>query len=120
MNPQIEKLSRMLNLSPYQSQALAMGGEKYNMSRLVKRGGLLYAPYNMRGIFGAASDMLRGRRADLIGHSKTLLRAQRGIKFYADGYHCVRIGRFMYYADATGAAISRRAFMRAVNMREVR
>ena len=44
MNPQIEKLSRMLNLSPYQSQTLVGGSDKYNMSRLVKRGGLLYAP----------------------------------------------------------------------------
>ena len=55
MNPQIEKLSRMLNLSPYQSQTLVGGSDKYNMSRLVKRGGLLYAPYNMRGVFGRAS-----------------------------------------------------------------
>ncbi len=115
MNPQIEKLSRMLNLSPYQSQTLVGGSDKYNMSRLVKRGGLLYAPYNMRGVFGRASDILRGRRADLIGYNKTLLRGQRGIKFYAAGYHCVRIGRFMYYADSTGAAISRRAFLRGIN-----
>ena len=88
MNPQIEKLSRMLNLSPYQAQTLVGGSDKYNMSRLVKRGGLLYAPYNMRGVFGRASDILRGRRADLIGYNKTLLRGQRGIKFYAAGSLC--------------------------------
>lgn len=35
MNPQIEKLSRMLNLSPYQAQTLVGGSDKYNMSRLV-------------------------------------------------------------------------------------
>lgn len=114
MDAHLEKLSDILSLSPYQKSALAAGGQKYNMSRLVKRGGVLYAPYGARGLAGALADLFMGRRADLIGQNKTLLHAQRGIKFYAAGYHCVRIGRFMYYADASGAAISRRAFLRGI------
>ncbi len=114
MNSQLDKLSDILSLSPYQKSALAAGADKYNMSRLVKRGGVLYAPYGARGLFGTVVDFVRGPRADLIGCNKTLLHAQRGIRFYAAGYHCVRIGRFMYYADASGAAISRRVFMRGI------
>jgi len=114
MDAQLEKLSDLLSLSPYQKNTLAAGVDKYNMSRLVKRGGVLYAPYGARGLTGAVADFFMGRRADLIGQNKTLLRAQRRIKFFRGGYHCVRIGRFMYYADASGAAISRRAFMRGI------
>lgn len=114
MDSHLEKLSDMLRLSPYQKEALAAGAGKYNMSRLVKRGGLLYAPYDSRGLFDMATNLLRGHRADLIGYNKTLLRAHRRIKFHAAGYHSVRVGRFVYYADASGAAISRRAFMRGI------
>ena len=114
MNPHLDKLSEMLNLSPYQKNTLAAGAGKYDMSRLVKRGGLLYAPYDAGGLSGIAADLLRGRRADLIGRNKTLLRNMRGIRFYSAGFHSVRVGGFMYYADASGAAISRAAFMRGI------
>lgn len=114
MNSHLDKLSDMLRLSPYQKEVLAAGEGKYNMSRLVKRGGLLYAPYGARGAAAVVADLLRGRRADLIGPSKTLVRDMRGIKFHAAGFHSVRIGRFTYYADASGAAISRRAFLRGI------
>lgn len=114
MNPHLDKLSEMLNLSPYQKKALVAGQGKYNMARLVKRGGLLYAPYDAGGLMGMAADLLYGRRADLIGRNKTLLHAQRGIRFHSAGFHSVRVGGFMYYADASGAAISRTAFMRGI------
>jgi len=114
MDTQLEKLSDLLSLSPYQKFTLAAGLDKYNISRLIKRGGVLYVPRRSHGLLGVAADFFMGRRADLIGRNKTLLHAQRRIKFYAAGYHCVRIGRFMYYADASGAAISRRAFLRGI------
>ena len=56
MNPHLDKLSEMLNLSPYQKNTLAAGAGKYDMSRLVKRGGLLYAPYDAGGLIGIAAD----------------------------------------------------------------
>lgn len=114
MNPQIDKLSEMLNLSPYQKNALAAGAGKYDMSRLVKCGGLLYAPYEASGLMEKVVDLLRGCRADLIGKNKTLLRSQRGIRFYGAGFHSVRVGGFMYYADASGTAISRAEFIRGI------
>ena len=55
--------------------------------------------------------LLLGARVDLIGKNTMLLRAQRGIRFCANGYHCVRAGRYTYYADAMGRVISRREFM---------
>lgn len=113
MDARFEKLSHTMNLTPYQAQVLAAGADKYDMSRLVKRGPVLYAPHAVRGIWQNAVRLFAGRRADLIGKTKTLLRAQRRIKFFPGGFHCVRIGRFMYYADAGGAAISREAFRRA-------
>ena len=94
MNPHLDKLSEMLNLSPYQKNALAEGQGKYDMSRLVKRGALLYAPYDAGGLIGMAADLLRGRRADLIGRNKTLLRNMRGIRFYSAG--CRDITRGVY------------------------
>lgn len=120
MTTHLDKLADMLNLSPYQKYALAAGGDKYNISRLVKRGGLLYAPYDTDGILGAVGDLLRGHRADLIGQNKILLRAQRRIRFHAAGFHSVRIGGFMYYADASGAAISRVAFLRGIQSNTAR
>lgn len=110
MNSQIEKIAEQLNLTPYQKAILSVAGKKYNMSRLEKRGGLLYAPYNAKNLM----DFFRGCRADLIGRNKTLLCGHRGIKFYSAGFHAVRIGRNMYYADNNGAAISRCAFMRGI------
>jgi len=113
MNTGLQKISETLNLTPYQATVLRVGGDKYDLSRLVMRGGVLYVPYNSRNIIERAVGLIIGRRADLIGGGKILLRAQRRIKFFPGGFHCVRVGRFMYYADAGGAAISREIFQRA-------
>ncbi len=109
----LEYLSQTLGLSPYQENHLRLNQHKYNMGRLVKRGGVLYAPHAGRGFIRGIGRVLFGCPADLIGKNKTLLKNQRGIKFCADGYHCVRIGRFTYYADPNGQAVSREIFMRA-------
>lgn len=114
MHTDIEKLSQMLNLTAYQRGVLESGAGEYNFGRLEKRGGVLYAPRRAGGFLGAIAHITRGPRADLIGKNKTLLHAVRGIKFSAGGYHCVRIGRYKYYADPDGQAVSRDIFMRAM------
>ena len=52
---------------------------------------------------------------DLIGENKTLLQGMRKIKFCANGYHCVRVGRHVYYADASGNDVSRGEFIEKHN-----
>lgn len=111
MRCDIEKLSEILNLSPYQRQCLQTN--EYNLGRLQKRGGVLYAPYRASGFWRGISRIVRGAPADLIGKNKMLLRGQRGIQFSAGGYHRVRIGRFVYYADPDGQAVSRDIYIRA-------
>ncbi len=111
MKQHINLLAQNLNLSPYQSNKLMTNYERYNMSRLEKRGGVLFAPYQSVGAWGWLIRKLFGTRADLIGENKTLLQAQRNIKFCANGYHCVRVGRYVYYADGAGNVISRNEFI---------
>lgn len=115
MKQKINLLAHNLNLSSYQLSKLMMNYERYNMSRLEKRGGVLYAPYQSVGILGWLIRKLFGVQADLIGENKVLLQAQRNIKFCANGYHCVRVGRHIYYADAMGNVVSRNEFVE--NMR---
>ena len=111
MQNYINTLAQNLKLSPYQSKKLMCEYGRYNMSRLEKRGGVLYAPYQSRGFCGWIRRMVFGARADLIGENKVLLRAQRNIKFRANGYHSVRIGRHVYYADAMGNVVSYKQFL---------
>ncbi len=115
MHDYIHNLSENLNLTQYQKNKIISGYEKYNVARLEKRGGVLYVPYVEHGIWGRVSRVLFGARADLIGKNKTLLQAQRNIKFYANGFHCVRVGRHTYYADASGRVVSQNVFMKNVN-----
>ena len=85
---------------------------KYNMGRLVKRGGVLYAPYLLHGVYAWVVKIMCGAPADLIGQNEMLVRNNRNITFCHDGYHCVKMGTYKYYADANGHAISRECFMR--------
>ena len=110
MHDYIDKLSHNLNLTSYQENKIKSHCDRYNMSRLEKRGGLLYAPYIVHGFWGHVSSVLFGAPADLIGQNKTLLQAQRNIKFYANGFHCVKVGRYTYYADANGKIMSQYEF----------
>ena len=112
MYKRIDVLIEYLQLSQYQSSKLKTDYDKYNISRLEKRGGVLYAPYVIHGFWNKLFSIFFGRRADLIGKTKIVLRAQRNIKFCANGYHCVRIGLYTYYADADGNAVSRNEFIR--------
>ena len=112
MYNKIDCLAQNLNLSSYQANKLKTDYDKYNISRLEKRGGVLYAPYVVHGFLERVYNLFLGRRADLIGQNRILLRAQRNIKFCANGYHCVKVGRYTYYANAIGDVVSRSEFMR--------
>ncbi len=113
----IEKLAQIMGLSQYQADVLKNNNGKYDLSGLVKRGGVLYAPHQMRtkSIFEIARRALTGKSADLIGPKKMLLQGQRKIKFYAGGFHCVSVGRFKYYADQDGHAVPRNIFMQSIS-----
>ncbi len=111
MHENINKITQLLNLTTYQTNRLKRNLEQYNMAGLQKRGGLLYAPYVVHGIWGRVWAVIAGGRADLIGPDRVLLRAQRCIKFCANGYHSVRVGRYVYYANAYGQVVSRSEFM---------
>lgn len=108
----LDVLAHNLNLTNYQFSKLKTHYDRYDIGGLQKRGGILYAPYFSRGLWQRFKCFLFGVPADLIGTDKTLLQAQRKIRFYANGYHCVRVGRYVYYADACGNVISRDEFQK--------
>jgi hypothetical protein len=88
-NSQIAMLSAHLRLTPYQAYILEMNEKKYDLRRLVKRGGVLYAPYlcdDRHSVIGYCARMLFGPRADLIGADRVLVRDRRGIRIYPDGF----------------------------------
>ena len=110
MHEYMNNLSQILSLSPYQTNKIKTNYGKYNIARLQKRGGVLYAPYLTHGVWQYFMRVLFGVQADLIGQDKTLLQAQRNIKFCANGYHSVRVGKYTYYADAAGNIVSQQEF----------
>lgn len=114
MSERINQLANYLNLNEYQLNKLKINYDKYNIDKLQKRGGVLYAPYASDGFFRGLVFLLLGAPADLIGKSKILLRAQRNIRFCENGFHCVRVGRYVYYANADGMIISKDEFLRAI------
>lgn len=114
MHDYINSLSNHLRLTPFQSKVLEQNINKYNMGRVVKRGGVVYVPYVSHGIFGRIKKIIFGAYADLIGQNKILVKNRRNIKFLKNGYHCVKIGPYTYYADAYGQAVSREDFFRAI------
>lgn len=116
MREQVDSLSYTLGLSPYQRSVLTLNHDKYDLSRLVKRGGVLYAPRAVGGFWGTVRAILFGVPADLIGENQTLVRGQRGITFCANGYHCVRDGKCVRYRDACGHGVTRDAFVRATGI----
>ena len=60
-------LAYTLNLSPKQRRQLFAEPDKYDISRLAVRDGVLYAPRKSRGVFGTLRKMIFGSRVDLIG-----------------------------------------------------
>ncbi len=114
----VQKIINNLDLSQYQKNVLISNQDKYDFTGLIKRGGVLYAPYLLRtkNIFEIVRYALIGKSADLIGQNKMLLQGQRKIKFYAGGFHCVSIGQFKYYADKDGRAVPRNIFLKAISL----
>lgn len=112
----LDLLSEFLGLSNYQTTFLKNNYNKYDISRLEKRGGVLCVPYvyKRNRFIDGIYKFLFGTKVDLIGKKKLLLRAQKKVKFFAQGYHSVKVGDFIYYADKNGKDISREEFMRAV------
>jgi len=108
----MDKICQELGLTPYQSDELRHGAERYDIRGLVKRGDVLYAPHVARGFWDGVRRLFFGVPADLIGRDKTMLRAARGIRFCAGGCHRVKTPNGYYYADATGRMISRDEFRR--------
>ncbi|MDR1337672.1 MAG: hypothetical protein LBJ73_01430 [Rickettsiales bacterium] len=112
---QTAMLSQHLRLTPYQTYVLENNGMKYDLSRLVKRGDILYAPYlcdDRRGVTEFCARILFGRRADLIGTDRMLVRDRRGIKIYSAGFHSAYKMGVKYYADPMGNRIERNLFTR--------
>lgn len=102
---QLNRLSGYLGLSAYQSYILGRNATRYDLSRLVKRGGILYAPYLPNQNNGLREDVERaifGPRADLIGPDRMLIHNRRGIKIYSSGIYRGKENGKIYYADGFG------------------
>jgi hypothetical protein len=116
MNERINRLAYCLNLNEYQVNKLKTNYDRYNVAKLQKRGGVLYVPYMSHGFLACLKSFLFGVPADLIGQNRVLLRAQRNIKFCANGFHSVRVGRYIYYANAAGQVVSKDEFLDATRI----
>lgn len=97
----ILRLCDQLSLSPYQSYILLHRGHRYDLHRLVKKGGVLYAPYrhsDRNNVLNICARILLGRRADLIGTDKILIHDKRGIKIRPNGSYSTPPNRFKYHS----------------------
>ena len=111
----VHRLSQHLRLTPYQTYILELNCKKYDFSRLVKRGTVLYCPYlhgDRKRMREHISRMFFGPRADLIGPDRLIIRDQRGIRVYATGFYSARRNGVKYYADPLGNRIYRNMFWR--------
>jgi len=114
---QIADLSQRLNLTYYQVCVLEHNFYKYDMGGLVKKGGILYAPYQNdepSGFYDLFVKIIRGRRADLIGADRILIYNQRGIHVYTEGCCLVRRNGKKYHLNAFGDPICCRNFIRVI------
>ena len=113
-NAHLDSICGRLNLSPFQTYILHENRYKYNLARLIKRGGVLFAPYNEAGVRDKIGRILLGPRADLIGMDKMLVIGERRIKFYPMGCFSAHENGVRYYADAYGRRMHRELFVRTV------
>ena len=111
MDTNFDTLVKMLNLNNYQVNKLKNCLDRYDLSGLQKRGGVLFVPYVEHGVWQRLVRHLFGPRADLIGADRMLLRNQRNVRFCKNGYHSVRVGRYTYYANALGQVVSQQEFL---------
>lgn len=104
-------LCDQLRLSPYQSYILQNNSKRYDLSRLQKRGGVLYAPY-ARDDENLLVRLLFGPRADLIGADKLLIHNRRGVKIYPTGFFSAYERGIKYFADTNGNRVGKGLFYR--------
>lgn len=107
MNTRIDEIVVKMGLSQYQANVLRSHPDIYVLSKLVKRGCVLYAPRATHGFYNFIQRLIMGRRGDLIGYDKMLVHNQYGIKLFLDGFYSAPIGRFKYYADDKGNIVAR-------------
>lgn len=109
--PSVLRIAQQLRLSPYQTHVLEKNAMAYDLSRLVKRGLVLYAPYKEPN--HSLAKRLLGPRADLIGEDSLLVCDQRGIKLYSSGFFRAKDSQGRtYYADHNGMVIDRNMMYR--------
>ncbi len=70
MNTRIDEIVVKMGLSQYQANVLRSHPDIYVLSRLVKRGCVLYAPRATHGFYNFIQRLIMGRRGDLIGYDK--------------------------------------------------
>jgi hypothetical protein len=110
-NNRVSVLCDQLRLSPYQSYILQNNSKKYDLGRLIKRGGVLYAPY-ARIDTNIFARILFGPRADLIGADRLLIHDRRGVKIYPTGFFSAYENGIRYFADANGNRVGKGFFYR--------
>lgn len=104
----LERLSIIMKLSPYQDYIVRNNQYKYNIRGLRKKGSVLLAPYKNENLDGFREGILRilhGPKADLIGSDKILVFGQRGIKIFPTGHFTAKFDGKRCRADADGNVI---------------
>ncbi len=107
---EFEKLVYTLDLSPFQAREIYLNRDSYDMSRIEKRGPVLFVPHRASLI----SRIVHGRRGDVIGRDRMFLAGAQRVKMCAGGYHTGCVGASTYYGTPDGRAIMRDAFDSAV------
>lgn len=111
----VQRLSALLRLTPYQTYILEKNCKKYDFSRLVKRGMVLYCPYlcdDKKRIVEYVARLLFGPRVDLVGPDRLIIQDQRGVRVYSSGFYSARRNGLKYYADPVNNRVARNMFWR--------
>lgn len=113
MYENIDRLSRTLNLSPFQRQMLTQNADEYDMRGIAVRGGVLYVRRRPHGIIDMIKNVFIGAPADVLGRARIFHTMCRGITLRTGGYCRMRVGRRVFYFNCDGQCVSRQAFNRA-------
>jgi len=112
-NSAMDKAIDKLNLNTYQQHVLFGNPEKYDITGIVKKGVVVFAPLNeqCRCLAEKLTRLFHGPKADLIGENKILATNQRGIKLYSAGFYRAKDedGKH-YYADSNGSHVTHEEF----------
>lgn len=111
MKNYIDDLANVLQLTPFQAGVLKSKYDMYCVGRMQKRGGNLFVPYKAKNIWDKFVNVICGCPGDLVGTDKMLVECQRHIGLTANGYHCVKVGMYKYWADNDGNVVSRDVYL---------